>query len=438
MVAVIKTGCSLRNIFNYNENKVKQGVAVCIGERNYPVDADKMNLTMKLNRLQKQLALNENVKRNSVHISLNFDPSETHLSKEKLVAIADSYMQQIGFQDQPCLIYQHHDAGHPHIHLVSIKVREDGSRIDMHNIGRNQSEKARKEIEQSFGLVVAEGRKKTEHLKLKPIEMGKVHYGKIQSKKAMTVVLSGVLSSYKYTSMAELNAVLQQYNILADRGNENSRVFKAKGLVYRILGEDGKPIGVPIKASDFSSKPTLKFLESRFTFNSKERLLNSSRVKSKVDLALLGNNISLDHFKELLRKEGINVVFRKSDEGQIYGITYVDHTTKCVFNGSTLGKQYSAKAIQQRSMNTFLSRQNKQDFGLGNENVSQLKKIKNIESKSSLDNILSDKNTIHSIDSIVKVIETLIEPENIADYIPGQLKGKRRKKRKRKGQSDNL
>ena len=32
----------------------------------------------------------------------------------------------------------------------------------------------------------------------------------------------------------------------------------------------------------------------------------------------------------------------------IYGITYVDHKTKCVFNGSHLGKQYSANAIQQR------------------------------------------------------------------------------------------
>jgi hypothetical protein len=32
----------------------------------------------------------------------------------------------------------------------------------------------------------------------------------------------------------------------------------------------------------------------------------------------------------------------------IYGITYVDHQTKCVFNGSHLGKQYSANGIQQR------------------------------------------------------------------------------------------
>ncbi|CAA9196010.1 hypothetical protein FLA105534_00903 [Flavobacterium bizetiae] len=169
MVAVIKTGSSLRNIFNYNENKVKQGAAECIGEGNYPLEVDKLSAAMRLNRLLKLAALNDNVKRNSVHISLNFDPSETALPNAKLVKIAHAYMQKIGFADQPYLIYRHHDAGHPHIHLVSIKIRKDGSRIDMHNIGRNQSEAARKEIEKMFGLVQAQGRKNSNDLEIIPI-----------------------------------------------------------------------------------------------------------------------------------------------------------------------------------------------------------------------------------------------------------------------------
>ncbi len=95
----------------------------------------------------KQASLNENVSRNSVHISLNFDPSEK-LTNEQLKEISDRYMQKIGFGEQPYLVYQHFDAGHPHIHIVSVKVRADSTRIDTNNIGRNQSEKARKEIEQ--------------------------------------------------------------------------------------------------------------------------------------------------------------------------------------------------------------------------------------------------------------------------------------------------
>lgn len=72
----------------------------------------------------KQALLNENVSRISVHVSLNFDPSE-RLFNEQLKAISESYMQKTGFGEQPYLVYQHHDAGHPHIHIVTIKVRAD-------------------------------------------------------------------------------------------------------------------------------------------------------------------------------------------------------------------------------------------------------------------------------------------------------------------------
>ncbi len=129
MVAVIKTGHSIHRILNYNENKMKEGVAEFISAANYPIDAEKLFFTQKLNRLLKQVALNENVTRKSVHISLNFDPSEK-ISNEQFKEIADTYMQKIGFGKQPYLVYQHFDAGHPHIHIVSIKVRADGSRIN--------------------------------------------------------------------------------------------------------------------------------------------------------------------------------------------------------------------------------------------------------------------------------------------------------------------
>ncbi len=49
-----------------------------------------------------------------------------------------------------------------------------------------------------------------------------------------------------------------------------------------------------------------------------------------------------------LEKERIHVVVRQNKESIIYGITYVDHQTKCVFNGTDLGKQYSAKGIMER------------------------------------------------------------------------------------------
>ncbi|TCN54503.1 relaxase [Flavobacterium circumlabens] len=417
MVAIIKTSHSIRSVFYYNENKVKAGVAECITAGNYPSDVEKLSDTMKLNRFIKRAELNENVKCNTVHISLNFDPSEKH-SKEKLIAIADMYMEKIGFSEQPYLVYQHHDAGHAHLHVVSINIQKDGKRIDLHHLGIRKSEPARKEIEEQFGLIKAEGQKQKEAFTLEPISMGRIQYGKTESKKAILNVLNTVLNHYKYSSLAELNAVLKQYNVLADRGNENSKIFSAKGLVYRILNEQGKPIGVPIKSSSFYNKPTLKFLEQKFKDNQIRKTTDKLHVKNAINTALLNEKaMPVSKLAKLLEKEGIYAIFRRSMEGQLYGITFIDHITKNVFNGSSLGKEYSAKAIEERcGMNIA-----------GEGKVNQI--YDKLPSKELLiDDLQYQKDTI-TIPNLVKLLDLITRAEYSSDYIAKQFKQKKKRRK---------
>ncbi|WP_394775776.1 relaxase/mobilization nuclease domain-containing protein [Flavobacterium sp.] len=424
MVTIIKTSHSIRSVLNYNENKVKQGVAECIGAGNYTADVDKLNDFAKLNRFTKRLELNENVKRNSIHVSLNFDPSENH-SKEKLIAIANTYMEKIGFGAQPYLVYQHHDAGHPHLHVVSVNIERDGKRIDMHHLGIRKSEPARKEIEETFGLVKAEGRKIKEQFNLKPTSIGKANYGKIESKKALINILNHVINNYKYSRLPELNAVLKQYNVLADRGSEKSRVFLANGLVYRILDDKGNPIGVPIKASDFYFKPTLKFLGEKFEKNEVRNMSDKLRVKNIINMALFNERaMPVSHLAKLLEREGIQTIFRRSAEGQLYGITYVDLITKNVFNGSSLGKEYSAKAIEERCGLKIASEEKSNQI---------YEKIPSTELL--IDDLQYQKDTI-TIPYLVKALDMLMRSEYSSDYVPNQLK-KKKNKRKRRGLSNN-
>lgn len=64
-------------------------------------------------------------------------------------------MQGIGFGNQLFLVYEHTDAGHPHIHILSTNVKPNGERISLHNLGRTKSEDTRKFIEKEFGLIAA-------------------------------------------------------------------------------------------------------------------------------------------------------------------------------------------------------------------------------------------------------------------------------------------
>jgi hypothetical protein len=427
MVAVIHQSTSLRNILNYNEQKVKAGLACCLEAGFYPVDAADLNFRQKLRRLEMLTELNQRTKYNSVHISLNFDPSEK-LSDELLKQIAEVYLDKLGFGGQPYLLYGHEDAGHPHLHIATTNIKPDGKAIHLHNLGKRKSEPARKEIEILYSLVKAEESKLQRAYKLKPVNAARVLYGKSETKRAIGNVLQTVLPLYKYASLAELNAVLRQYNIVADRGEASSRIFKHRGLVYRVLDEQGNKVGVPIKASLFFRDTTLKFLEGKFEANklAKDDPKTRLRLKNAIDLYFQGRDKSLQGLVAVLKKQGVDTVVRQNEAGVIYGMTYVDHQRKCVFNGSSLGKAYSANAIRERCLNTGASEGKKQSFeakkprgdGRGN----------GVKEPGFSENFGNYEQ--HSSPDMPGLAEVLLETGGVQQYMDWELKRKRRKRKR--------
>jgi hypothetical protein len=352
MVAVIKSGSSLARPFYYNDNKVKPGHAALVLAENFPIKRD-VSSEIMLRFLEKQASQNTRSKEKAVHISLNFSPSDK-LDNKILTEIARCYMEGIGFGTQPFLVYQHFDAGHPHLHIVTTNIQLDGKRISLHNIGRTKSEPVRKAIEKQFGLIKAEDQKK-KLLLPDPLAAKEVTYGKSETKKAIGNILNHVLDNYKFTSLPELNAVLGCYNIAADRGSEGSRVFRHKGLYFRILDSHGNHVGVPIKSSLFAFKATLPSIESRYIGNELGRQKHIHSIRSAIDQAMKKTEVNdISKLKEELDRFGITMVIRQNKEGRIYGITYVDHRSRTVFNGSALGKKYSAKGLTE-SMETRIS-----------------------------------------------------------------------------------
>ena len=321
-------------------------------------------------------------------------------------------------------MYQHHDAGHQHIHIVSTNIQGDGRKIEMNNIGRNQSEKARKEIELKFALTKAEGRSQKQEYDLK-VNAQKVQYGKAPTKRAITNVLDTVIDQYRYTSLAELNAVLKLYNVMADRGKEDSKMYQKKGLVYTALDNSGNKIGTPVKASDFYSKPTLKNLEEKFVQNESLRQEHKPKLMTAIKWVLVKKKATLNEFKQELAREGVNVVLRQNNQGNIYGLTYIDFRSKCVFNGSDLGKEYSAKGIMER-LNIG---QNHEELNLGQKQTNGLKQENNMDRDHNQDQEQShdQKNK----QEMSKVLELLLKPERNDNHLPYELLKKKRKKQSR-------
>ncbi|WP_288878827.1 relaxase/mobilization nuclease domain-containing protein [Pedobacter panaciterrae] len=424
MVAIIKTGSSIRRTFYYNENKVTEGVATLIMAGNYPIEIEKLSENQRLNMLLKTAEMNQLVKTNSVHISLNFAPGE-QIDTAKMKAIAAEYLDKIGFGDQPYLVYRHEDAGHPHLHIATVKVRLDGTRVETQNIGKDLSEPARIALEKKYNLVKAEDHKQ-QLFSIKPVDVHKVLYGQTDTRRAIANVLGKVVDGYKYTSLPELNAVLRLYNVEAYRGSEESRVFKNKGLMYRVLDQNGNSVGVPIKASLFHGSPTLQALEKKYLRNDVGRQQYKDRLKNNIDFTLRNADSDLKIFAEKMLGQGIHVIARQGAGGGIYGVTYIDIKTKCVFNGSDLGRNYSAAGIIERLHGDpeMLQRQSRMHTEFPDSANGNQEKINRERASEQL-------SPERSAGKLMPLLDLVTQYEYAANGLPNVWKKKKRKKGRR-------
>lgn len=346
MVARIVSGKSIRGILNYNETKVRNAEAQLLMAAGYPRHHDELTFRNKLERLEMLTRQNEQTKTNALHITLNFSRADT-VDDELLCSIAADYMEAIGFGKQPFLVYRHYDASHPHIHIATVNIAEGGERIETHNIGKYQSEKARKAIETGYGLIRAEDQKAEMAYMLKPARLEQAVYGKAETKAAISAIVREVVSSYKYTSLPELNAVLRQFNVVANRGDLGSRMHEKGGLTYHLLNDQGEKVGVPIKASSIYGSPTLRNLERKFGPNKEARRAYGLRIRHLLDRAVSQATDTVD-LQARLQAQGLRILLRENAMGNIYGVTFIDNGTRSVFNGSSLGKQFGAKAFLEK------------------------------------------------------------------------------------------
>ena len=283
------------------------------------------------------ISTSSRTERPMMHISLNPHPDDK-LSDTDFTRLAHEYMEKMGFADMPYMIYKHEDIERHHVHIVALRVGTDGRCIsDRNNFYKNK--KVCRELEQKYGLKVAEREKITPDMPIKKIDPE----GDIKRQVANTVKMVGM--RYKFQTLGEYNAVLSLFNVRCDvaDGRVNGREYH--GLVYFATDADGNTIATPFKASRLGKFAGRDALEGRFE-RAKDKI-DVAPTKSKVADAL-AQSAGKDDFVEKLKTQNIDVVFRYTDEGRIYGVTFIDHNTMSVLNGSRLGKEYSANALNAR------------------------------------------------------------------------------------------
>ncbi len=203
-------------------------------------------------------------------------------------------------------------------------------------------------------------------------------------------------------------------------------MYERKGLMYSVLDDKGNKIGVPIKASDFYNKPTLKNLEKKFAENEIHKQSYARQLQTRIKWVLMKKEMSFVEFTQSLAREGINVVARQSSGGNIYGLTYFDFKNKCVFNESDLGKGFSPKAVldQLSIVQTLLHRKENQQT---QNNFAD----PNLLSKSGKPTNENEITKNHRED-LSNAINLLLKPKQNNNYKPHELLKKKRKRKRNK------
>lgn len=336
MVAKISLGNSLYGSLVYNGEKInKEHGRVLDTNKIYNDGTGKINIHRVFEDFKRWMPQATKAEKTMMHISLNPHPDD-RLSEAQYIQIAHEYMEKMGFAEMPYVIVKHEDIDRHHIHIVALRVRPDGSAIDSKN-NYYRSKEITREIERKYGLHTAERQRIKPDMPIRKIDPN----GDIKRQVANTVKMVGM--RYKFQTLGEYNAILSLYNVRCEEadGRVNGREYH--GLVYFATDDEGKTIASPFKASRLGKFAGREAIEQRYE-RSKERI-DIKPLKKKVS-RIMSQSIGKEDFIARLKAENIDLVLRYTDEGRIYGATYIDHDSKTVLNGSRLGRNFSANALE--------------------------------------------------------------------------------------------
>ncbi len=347
MVAKINYGSSVYGAVTYNHEKVENGKASVITyNKMYTNVRDGINVSFAnvLRSFDDYLTTNSRVEKPVTHFSLNPDPND-NLSEEQLISIAHEYMGKMGYKDQPYIVYKHNDIDREHIHIVTIRIDENGKKIS-DRFDYKRSMDACRDIENNYNLTKVEKVENINHAPgytLKPVDISK---GDL--KRQISNVLGSLIHDYKFQSLGEYNALLSCFNIHSKyvKGEEQGNIYH--GIVYNATDDSGKLVVNPVKSSRIGKSVGFQALTIIMKETSDKIKNEKVPFKSKGIIAkALKSSDNKSDFISKLNNQGVNVIFRTNEDGRIYGVTFVDHANKIVFNGSRLGKEFSANVLNE-------------------------------------------------------------------------------------------
>lgn len=294
--------------------------------------------------------------RSVCHITLSISPNES-LSDESWIQIIDRYFQEMGFTNNFFVAVKHKDKQHEHVHLVTSRIRCDGTVVsDSWDMLRSQ--KVIRQIEQDFGLTPVKSSWESDRQAPTKSQINKeIETGIPTVKKQLADRIDRALA--QVNNVTELLEQLErdgvEVKISRDRQNQPN------GISYKL---DGVSMAGSRVGSTYSLPKIVKRLESKadqlnqqdnkvVNSNANKHNITNAQANAKAsDLLHIAKEIeektkaclTMPQLIEQLKQAGIGTYVKYTRTNKIKGISYSIGNES--IQGHELGKKYSWGGLQ--------------------------------------------------------------------------------------------
>jgi hypothetical protein len=195
-------------------------------------------------------------------------------------------------------------------------------------------------LEQQFNLVpLKKGERKFEYPKA-------IDYKDGDLKHKASNVTKAVMNNFYFQSFGEYKTLLEQFNLTAEeiKGEHNGKPYN--GILYSVTDDRGNKLGRPFKSSLFEKEVGCDALQKHYELS--KAAIEKGKIREHLRPAIgeaMKKAKSQEDFRQILKQQGIGVIFRTNEQGRIYGVTFMDYQNRAVLNGARLGKEFSANVF---------------------------------------------------------------------------------------------
>lgn len=359
MIAKISTGSYVVGMVNYNHSKINQTIneenkGIILGTNNI-ISTDFKDI---VDAISANNSRNNNVLKPNIHISLSFHKDDI-LDNETIYKIAEDYMKQMDFDEQPYAVYRHFDKEHPHVHIVSSQINIEGKKItDSHNFYHSQ--KISRQLEEKYRITKAvEKNEIFDKIDLLKAINEHLEDGKHSLSAIMKRILSDVLAK-KPTDEKQFDRLLEEFQLIRtvviDKDSQlKGHYFDLRPIEYIDEIKTHSKESHVIQGSELDPIFGLQNIQNILLNNKteKEKLLKNmmgrvyfiinpilNNYKNSIEEQESIKKAKLSDFITQLKRKGIEIETKRSQTGAnpntIYGLLFKDIKEGHIYTASDL------------------------------------------------------------------------------------------------------